>query len=1071
MPTLIRGDFGLPVLPSPHAPKSGCNWCPRFAWWERFDENKDDYRRLGKLSEIQAQVLDRRNKYINHSEVWDPVDLLIVQTLPKFAPSNDSASGGGDKGFFESNLENIWPTGVRFTHGYSSLVRCQNPLKPKSSDVKVSDVASCGHQLVREIQARKPKVVLAVGGEVMSYLTGQSGVHLLTGRPLACVVPGLEWLQVVACVSPGYVFMNPHELQKFVDAVELAGQVATGEKDISLAGKDVGQYRVLSTADEVEAEVESIIADGGLLAFDTETGSLHPHIHDWRYPKLLCVSFSQREYDGVTIPVQHEESPFFVANQQMVDVQYRLRAEALRDLEAATARRKTKKPLKSELEAEARVQRCDERIKYYEWSMRDPERLEENRRVIAALCRVFMSPVEKVGQNWKFDARWIENTLGVFPNNIVGDTLLRHYVLDDRQGSHGLDKLAHQYTWMGGYDWKLEKYKQENPECKESYANIPADILFPYAAGDTDVTLRVYKRMAEEQEYRTSRKVQTLDRFLNRLQHTLAGMEINGATVRRGLVESLDAYYSSEIASVSEKLNNHAAVRRWLANEIVRLKATRKKPVTAEEAASLRFVPSKTKQLQTVLFEYLGFRPVELSDTGLQALSDMFDILVEGFINKGYSPEEARDKVDFNDLINKAIAERRWDWFSTKADVLHEIVKRGAGEVKVIDDIIAFREAAILHGTFIEPLLQRLDSESRVHGSFRPTGTATGRLASSDPNLQNIPNKGAGAVKCCYSSRFKNGLILSADYSQVELRVAAAYFQEETMLEAYRNGIDLHALTAAAIAPGSPSLEEFKTWPKDEQKKWRTRAKRINFGVLYGGGPNALMATLKKDGVDITFDEAKDLIEKFFAARPSLKRGIERLQEEVKRSGKLQAFTGYTRRVPQVFSAQNQLISRALRQIVNFPIQHIAAYFTLMSLVLIDEWLKENNMRSVLTITVHDSILLDCPAEEVASVAKQLKFFMENLPTESEKVFPGLDWSWLNVPIVADMDLGPTWGQSFTFDPDQWGNMEMLGEPLVGVDEKGEPVQKRTPVTRGEVARMVKWVNATKSVDKYGAAA
>lgn len=280
---------------------------------------------------------------------------------------------------------------------------------------------------------------------------------------------------------------------------------------------------------------------------------------------------------------------------------------------------------------------------------------------------------------------------------------------------------------------------------------------------------------------------------------------------------------------------------------------------------------------------------------------------------------------------------------------------------------------------------------------------------SHDPNLQNIPNKGGGLIKRAYVSRFgDDGLIGQADYSQVELRVAACRFNEPTMVKAYREGADLHLLTALAIS--RLTLKQYRALPQKKQDEIRTQAKRVNFGILYGGGPSALMAALKKDGVFLTYRECEELIERYFEVRPRLKEGIEALEADVLKKGYLEAFTGRRRRVPEVFSENREIVSRALRQSVNYPVQGGASEMTLMSLVLIWREMRRRGYRSVMILTVHDSIVFDLHAEEALEVLALAKHVMENLPKLSNSVLPGLDWSWLKVPLVADCDLGHTWG-------------------------------------------------------------
>ena len=287
---------------------------------------------------------------------------------------------------------------------------------------------------------------------------------------------------------------------------------------------------------------------------------------------------------------------------------------------------------------------------------------------------------------------------------------------------------------------------------------------------------------------------------------------------------------------------------------------------------------------------------------------------------------------------------------------------------------------------------------------------------SSNPNLQNIPNKGGGKIKRMYVSRFgDDGMLVQADFSQVELRIAACHYDEPVLIDAYNAGEDLHALTASRVM--GISLKKYKQLPDKEQKKWRTRAKRLNFGVLYGGGPPALIKTLRKDGVFITHDEAQGMIDAFFKAYPSLRMNILRQQRQVQDDGYLTSFTGRRRRVPEVKNQNEALAAHALRQSVNFPIQSGASDMTLMSLILLDEALADAGYTSKTILTVHDSIVFDVVRDELVGVSQLAKEIMENLPAYAETVLPGLDWEWLRVPILADFESGRSWGSLVSFDP------------------------------------------------------
>jgi DNA polymerase I-like protein with 3'-5' exonuclease and polymerase domains len=332
----------------------------------------------------------------------------------------------------------------------------------------------------------------------------------------------------------------------------------------------------------------------------------------------------------------------------------------------------------------------------------------------------------------------------------------------------------------------------------------------------------------------------------------------------------------------------------------------------------------------------------------------------------------------------------------------------------------------------------------------------TGRLSSSSPNLQNVPNKGDAKIKQAYISRFGDaGLLMQADFSQIELRVAACYFDDADMIQAYLDDEDLHTLSGIAISDLSP--EEYYALPKKDQKSWRTRAKRVNFGIIYGIGAPGLQGSLQGDGIFMSIEECQALMDKFFEVRPGLAAGIEALHDHVQKTGFIETFTGRKRRLPEVFSGDNKIIARALRQATNFPIQSAAGDMTLMSIVLLHRRMQKRGFQSKMILTVHDSIIFDCHVDEFLELSCMVKEVMENLPKYSDEALPGLDWDWLRVPIRSDCEIGPTWRSMVDFDPYKIGTT--ANTPLY--DEDGKTI--RDPVSVDELWEVMS-TKAEKSV-------
>lgn len=921
------GHSGRPLVMPGEEPKSGCRYCPLFCWSHDFAAaSKGGYFRDAekiRAKETESHVVKTR---CVEEHRWSKVDVLFVGEAPGADEDREGQPFIGRSGkLLRTAIESM--SSVKPEQcGISNVVRCR---PPRNRTPNKTEIQSCTPRLLAEIKAREPKVIVALGNVPLTMLTGNSGITHYTGRIMPCIVPGLEHVQVVGCMHPAYILRADFEMERFIQAFEVVQALLAGE--IEDKG-GVGEYEVVTSLDTLSKLMKRLTASKDYVSVDTETGALSPFQH--KFPRLLCLSFSDEIGKGWVVPYDHPESP---------------------------------------------------------WSKKGKKKHE--RGAVKKLLRRFLtSDAPKVLQNGKYDALHCRAVLGVEIKN-YRDTMLTHLVLDERHGTHGLDQHAWNYSGMGGYDKPLEDYKKRhkeaNPKRGGSYANIPGEILFPYAAMDADVTLRAFKGLREEEEYRKNRKLRRIaNDFLPALSEALADMEFQGAQVDVDQVKKLDKLYRAEMAKSESTIYALKKVRAF-------------EKQLARDGKKPRFNPGSTKQLGALLFGVYEERPVELTDKGFESLTLRYTRRVQTWRKKRSGP-----KPEFRKVVSRAIENEEWVHFSTKADVLHELGRRG-NELAPL--ILQWRSAETLHKTFVAPLSDLLDANGRVHGTFSIFGTVTGRLASYDPNLQNIPNKGGGLIKRAYVSRFgSEGLIGQVDYSQIELRVAACRFNEPTMMKAYRDGADLHLLTALDIS--RLTLEEYKALDPHKQKEIRTQAKRVNFGILYGGGPPALMAALKKEGVFLTIEECKALIERYFEVRPRLKAGIEALEDGVREKGYLESFTGRRRRVPEVFSENEEIVSRALRQSVNFPIQNGASEMTLMSLVLIWREMRRRGYRSKMILTVHDSIVFDLHVDEAFEVLSLAKYVMENLPKLSERVLPGLDWSWLKVPLVADCDIGFSWG-------------------------------------------------------------
>jgi DNA polymerase-1 len=325
--------------------------------------------------------------------------------------------------------------------------------------------------------------------------------------------------------------------------------------------------------------------------------------------------------------------------------------------------------------------------------------------------------------------------------------------------------------------------------------------------------------------------------------------------------------------------------------------------------------------------------------------------------------------------------------FSTSADVLQDL----SGKHPVVDWILEYRELAKLKSTYVEALPASINPRTgRVHTSFSQTGSVTGRLASSDPNLQNIPTRTE------LGRRVRQGFIadpgnvlLSVDYSQIELRIVACMSNDEAMLAAFKAGQDIHAATAAAI---------YNVPLPQVTKDQRRHAKAINFGLIYGMSSFGLSRT-----TDLTLAEAENFVKAYFKQFPAVKSYLDGIRRLAASQGYVETLLGRRRYFPNLRGQTNQNIrNREEREAINAPIQGTAADIMKLAMIALPPALERAGSAARLILQVHDELVLEVPRQALADTARIVQRTMENAYT-------------LAVPLLTEARWGENWGNLSVF--------------------------------------------------------
>jgi DNA polymerase-1 len=317
---------------------------------------------------------------------------------------------------------------------------------------------------------------------------------------------------------------------------------------------------------------------------------------------------------------------------------------------------------------------------------------------------------------------------------------------------------------------------------------------------------------------------------------------------------------------------------------------------------------------------------------------------------------------------------------STAADILEEMAAQHALPAKIIE----YREISKLKSTYVDALPKLIHPETgRLHTSFSQTTAATGRLSSSDPNLQNIPIRTelGREIRAAFVAE-KGKILLSADYSQIELRVMAHFSQDPVLIDAFRNGEDIHARTAQEV---------FGVGPMAQNAEHRRAAKAINFGIIYGLSAFGLAQQLS-----IGQKEAAQFINAYFTRYSGVKKFLDKILVETRKTGVAKTLFGRIRPIPEINSPQAQLRSFAERTALNSPLQGTAADLIKLAMINIDARLTADKFETKMILQVHDELLFEAPPKEKAKLEKLVREEMEGVHK-------------LAVPLVVEISSGPNW--------------------------------------------------------------
>ena len=532
---------------------------------------------------------------------------------------------------------------------------------------------------------------------------------------------------------------------------------------------------------------------------------------------------------------------------------------------------------------------------------------------------IFKDPfVEKIAHNANFDISVLVNN-NFEINNLNFDTMIAANLLSKR--STGLKKLCLDIIQeeMTPIEDLIGKGKDQI-----SFKNVSIEKAVDYSCADADVTLRL--KNIFEKDLDKSGLMKVMNEIEIPLTTVLVDMQKNGVFVNKEPLHNFSKELNEEIKDLEKK-----------AKEII-----------GTDEINL----GSTQQLAEVLTKEMK-------------------VPEKGWLRKTKKTgKHSTDESNLREILTKLKEPEN-------KDLVHP------GTEDLVNIILKLREQSKLKNTYTDPIPNMVNNNTgRLHAYFNQAGTATGRLSSSEPNLQNIPVKTENRNQIRKAFEAQEGYVLmSADYSQIELRILAHISEEPSLLKAFINNEDIHDATAKTI---------YQT--ENVSKEQRRVAKILNFGVIYGLSPDGVSRQ-----TDLTRIQGKEFIDLYFSKYPEIKRYIDEVIQSAKKNKFVETLTRRRRLIPEINSNNWRDRASAERMAINMPIQGSAADVIKIAMINISKIIKEKNIASKMIIQVHDELIFEVPQEEI--------LIMENLLNE---IMPQA--LYLKVPLSIDISYGKTWG-------------------------------------------------------------
>lgn len=987
------------------------------------------------LEHIRLDHFDKQNK-------WKYLQTSNGQTMKKVIESVTSLSRKDYKFLY---VYNQIPQPIY--NNYGKVIKYDN--------VKLTDARPYMEQCKEQIKEMQPDIVIPTGKLGIKMLLNVSKLSSVRGVPVFNDELN-TW--VLPTFSIEYTNVNKNAERQVVSDLELL-QRFVEQGDEAFKPKEVA-YELVTDIERVreifEKEVKNDNNDGvDITAWDLETNSLKP---DRKGSKPLVLSMSWKNGQGVTIPLY--KSDFNWENgQQDIDEILSLLKEWLSSKEDDKVGHNIKYDIRFLMTTQGFKTFENNQDTLVGWYLAVTQEQKESLRLSTlAYEATDMGGYDKPLEDFKvWYATKLLPTLKNILNGIEKENksiAKKEYKVTAKDYKEWIDskidltkevELDKQYIDLGLNPEKVTKtHLLDNEEfknvCKESkeymslsdkgkeyvlnislnltnqfkneknvinvvdggnfnYDWIPLELMHPYASGDTDACRRIYCEVVKELNKQDRPKAfRLLQQDYPRLSRTLARLEHNGLYMDLPYMKENDKAYKEEMEKVTNEVRSHWAVQEF-----------EEEKYNLYLEALKEFNNNKPKDRDSELVKYKS----KYKDDGWKfktsSGSNIGEVLYKII---GIFPPYEKDYIK-EKPFNSNVKEEDLTWQDYKTDkktIKYLLDNKAKDNTKdLLANLYYYALIKNKRNTFTKKLPTIINKDTlTIHPGYNIVGTESSRLSSSNINIQQIPAHTSDVskfdywhpIKRSFISRFKDGVILQYDYSALEMRIMGVYTKDEKMLEAFLEGQDFHKATASIVYDKPIS---------EITKEERQATKAVNFGIAYGQSSSTLATNL-----GITAQEGEEIFNKYFLTKPKVKDSIDYVHEFVQKYGYVETMSGHRRFLADAKSTDKRKRSEALRQSYNTVIQGSGAYLTNMSLTYIDDFLQLKNLKTKVIATVHDSIVLDCPPEEVKIMAKVVKQIMENLPFDFLKVDHNNEV--IQYPVESDAEIGFNYNDAVEYD-------------------------------------------------------